>query len=225
MQIKKKVVLSWSGGKDSAYAYYKIQKDENLELIALLTTITSEYDRISMHGIRRSLLESQVKSLGDIQLEEIFISQKATNEEYNLKMEEAITKLQGLNIYSVVFGDIFLEDIRKYREENLSKVGMKAIFPLWNKDTSNLSREFIKLGFKAFITCVDSHFLGKEFVGRHYDEQFLLDLPREIDKCGENGEFHSFVYDGPIFKKEIPFKIGRIVLRENRFYFCDLIDK
>ena len=128
-----------------------------------------------------------------------------------------------LGVNSVVFGDIFLEDLRKYREDNLAKIGMEGIFPLWKSDTAELARTFIDLGFKAIITCIDSNILDRSFVGRVFDEHFLSELPGGVDPCGENGEFHSFVYDGPLFRERITYKKGQIVLRDNRFYFCDLI--
>ncbi len=220
--MKVKVILAWSGGKDSALALYELQKTENYEVAALLTTITRDYDRTSMHGLRRILLERQAKSLG-FALEKVFISKNTTNEEYESKMREALAKYLTAGVSSVVFGDIFLEDVRKYREDNLSKIGMKAIFPVWKSDTTELAHTFIDSGFKAVVTCVDSNVLDKVFVGRVFDEQFLSELPATVDPCGENGEFHSFVYDGPIFGERILHTIGEVVLRENRFYYCDLM--
>lgn len=217
-----KIILSWSGGKDSALALYEIMKIEDYELVAMLTTITRDYDRISMHGVRRILLEMQAESLGH-RLEEVFISKDGTDEEYSSKMREVMSKYLNLGATSVVFGDIFLEDVRRYREENLAKLGMKGIFPLWNSDTHELARKFIGLGFKSIVACVDSKFLGKRFVGRAFDERFLSELPSTVDPCGENGEFHSFVYDGPIFRRSVNFKKGETVFRDNRFYYCDLI--
>ena len=220
--MNEKVLFAWSGGKDSAMALYELQRTHSYEISALLTTVTEDYDRISMHGVRRILLERQADSLG-YPLEKIFISKNASNEEYESKMRDVLEKYREIGVSSVVFGDIFLEDVRKYREDNLAKVGMKGIFPLWKKDTTELANTFINLGFKAVITCVDSKVLDKRFVGRIYDKQFLRELPSNVDPCGENGEFHSFVYDGPIFQRKISFTIGDIVLRDNRFYFCDLI--
>jgi uncharacterized protein (TIGR00290 family) len=138
-------------------------------------------------------------------------------------MLKILTKHVANGVYTVVFGDIFLEDVRKYREQMLSKIGIKGVFPLWKKDSRQLAHEFIDLGFKAVITCVDSNFLSKDFAGRTFDEQFLSELPSNVDPCGENGEFHSFVYDGPIFSERVRFTKGEIVLRENRFYYCDLL--
>lgn len=217
-----KVLLAWSGGKDSTMALYELQMAHNHEILALLTTITEDYDRISMHGVRRILLEQQADSLG-LPLEKVFISKNTSNKEYESKMGEVLTRYLKADISSVVFGDIFLEDVREYREGNLAKVGMRGIFPIWKRKTTELAHTFIDLGFRAIITCVDSTVLDKSFVGRIYDEQFLRELPSNVDPCGENGEFHSFVYDGPIFRERISFTIGDIVLRDNRFYFCDLI--
>lgn len=220
--MKEKLILSWSGGKDSALALYKLQQNRKYELLVPLTTITEEYGRISMHGVREILLEQQAKSLG-YPLEKVFISRKLSNEEYDIKIQDILAKYLLLGFSSVAFGDIFLEDVRKYREEQLSKLGMKGIFPLWGRNTTELAHEFIDLGFKAVITCVDSNVLDKRFVGRHYNEHFLSKLPDKIDPLGENGEFHSFVYDGPIFRKRILFEKGNVVLRDNRFFFHDLI--
>lgn len=220
--MKEKVVFSWSGGKDSARALYEIKSSGNYEVSALLTTITADFDRISMHGVPRALLEEQACSLG-VPLEKIFITKDASNEEYESNMRKVLEKYLACGITSVVCGDIFLEDLKKYREDNLAKIGMKGIFPIWKKDSRELALRFIVLGFKAVITCIDSKFLAKEFVGREFDKTFLSELPSEVDPCGENGEFHSFVYDGPIFTDALSFAKGGIVLRDNRYYFCDLI--
>jgi len=218
----KKVLFSWSGGKDSSMAYHQMQKAGGHEVMALLTTVTEGYDRISMHGVRRVLLEEQAKSIG-VPVEKVYISQKSSNEDYEKRMEEVLKRYKTEGVSSVVIGDIFLEDLKKYREDKLSEVDLTGIFPLWKKDTKALAREFIDLGFKAVLTCVDSECLGKEFVGRDYDAQLLEDLPETVDPCGENGEFHSFVYDGPIFRHPIHHTKGEIVLRDERFYFCDLV--
>ena len=218
-----KVLFAWSGGKDSAMALYEAQKSEKYDVAALLTTVTQDYDRISMHGVRRALLEEQAALLG-IPLETILISKHSSNEEYEAKMKEALVRYKKEDIVSVVFGDIFLEDLKKYREDNLAKIGLKGVFPIWKRDTRELAAAFIDLGFKAIITCVDSKSLDKSFAGRVFDNQFLSDLPNGIDPCGENGEFHSFVYDGPIFSRGIIFEKGQVVLRNNRFYYCDLVE-
>lgn len=216
--MAEKVLLSWSGGKDSALAFYEISQNQQYEMAGLLTTVTEDYHRISMHGVREALLEQQASSIG-LPLSKVFISKNGSNEEYESKMKEVLFKFQKLGVYAVVFGDISLEDIRKYREENLAKVEMKGIFPIWGKD--NLPQTFIDLGFQAIVTCVDAKVLDKRFVGKLFDEKFLAELPANVDPNGENGEFHSFVFDGPIFRHRIDFKMGEVVKRDS-FYFCDL---
>lgn len=218
-----RVLVSWSGGKDSAMALSEALRSGNYEVVALLTTVTRDYDRISMHGVRRALLKQQAESLG-LKLEEVFITKDASNAEYESSMGKVLSKYKELGVSSVVFGDIFLEDLRKYREEKLSQLNMHAIFPIWKAETNELARRFMGAGFKAVTTCVDTNVLGKEFVGREINEDFLSELPGGVNPCGENGEFHSFVYDGPLFKKPIAFSLGEKVLRENRFYYCDLVE-
>ncbi|MFW9995464.1 MAG: diphthine--ammonia ligase [Candidatus Odinarchaeota archaeon] len=217
-----KILFTWSGGKDSILALYELQKTSSYEIFAFLTTVTADYDRVSMHGVRRALLEQQAAALG-FPLEIVLISKHASNEDYESQMREVLTNYLTAGITSVAFGDIFLADVREYRETNLSKLGMKGIFPLWKRDTAELAHTFIKLGFKAITTCVDSRTLDKTFVGRVIDDQFLADLPSTADPCGENGEYHSFVFDGPLFENPVKFEKGQIILREKRFYFCDLI--
>lgn len=217
-----KIIFTWSGGKDSALALYELQKSRKYEITALLTTVTADYDRVSMHGVRNVLLEQQVKSLG-IHLEKIQISKDSSNEEYEEKMSATLKLYREKGVSTVAFGDIFLDDLRKYREDQLSKVGLKGLFPLWKRDTEDLAFKFIELGFKAVISCVDSESLDKSFAGRVFDKQFLSELPDSVNPCGENGEFHSFVFDGPIFREKIPYEEGEVILRNKRFYYCDLI--
>ena len=203
-------------------ALYELRKTQEYEISALLTTVTEEYDRISMHGVRNALLEQQSESLG-LPIERMNITASASSEEYEAQLRDILTCYRNRGISFVVFGDIFLEDLRRYREGELSKLGMEGIFPLWKRDTAELAHTFIRLGFKAIVTCVDSHALDQRFVGRLFDEQFLAELPHTVDPCGENGEFHSFVYDGPIFERRIMHKKGDIILRNERFYYCDLM--
>ncbi len=224
MCAKEKILVSWSGGKDSVLSLYEIVNDGNFEIAALLTVLTEDYDRVSMHGVRRILLERQVECLG-YYLEKIFIPKNASNKVYESRMVQTLKKYMLNGVRSTVFGDIFLEDVRRYREENLSKIGMTASFPLWRKNTLQLAKQFIKLGFKSIITCIDSKNLSKDFVGRMFDIEFLSDLPSNVDPMGENGEFHSFVYDGPLFESRVQFELGDVVLRDDRFYFCDLIPR
>jgi len=220
--MREKVIVAWSGGKDSALTLYEVLNSGSYEVLELLTTVTKDYDTISIHGVRRVLLEQQAKALR-IPLEEMFITKGASDAEYEGELLKTLKRHRDNGVFSVVFGDIFLEDVRKYRERILAKAGMNGIFPLWKRDTKDLARTFINLGFKAIITSIDSNVLGKDFAGREYDEKFLSDLPANVDPCGENGEFHSFVYDGPLFCERIGFKKGEIVLRDNRFYYCDLL--
>jgi uncharacterized protein (TIGR00290 family) len=219
--MREKIVLSWSGGKDSSLAYYYIQEAGVYEIVALLTTITEGYNRVSMHGVRRALLERQAESLG-LPLQEVYIPKESTNMEYESRMKEVLLAYQKDGINSAGFGDIFLEDLRKYREDRLARIGMKAAFPLWKRDTTKLVRDLIDLGFEAIVTCVDSRVLDSSFAGKLINDDFISRLPPHVDPNGENGEFHSFVLDGPIFKRRVEVSIGEIVLRDS-FYFCDLL--
>jgi uncharacterized protein (TIGR00290 family) len=225
MEKTNRAILSWSGGKDSALALYRTIRSDEFEIVSLLTTVTSDYDRVSMHGFRRDLLLQQAEAL-DYSLDQVMIPKECSNAEYEKQMRSVLEKHVLSGVHSVVFGDIFLEDIRKYREEKLSELGMDAVFPLWCEDTTTIAEEFIKLGFKCVVTCVDSKLVGielaKVLIGREYNSEFLSMLPEHVDPCGENGEFHTFVYDGPIFKNRISVQKGEIVVREDRFYFCDL---
>jgi uncharacterized protein (TIGR00290 family) len=216
-----RVIVSWSGGKDCGVALYELLRSGQYEVAALLTTVTKDYNRISMHGVRRVLLKRQIDLLG-FPLEEVFISKAASNEEYEAQMLRVLTKHKEGGVSAVVFGDIFLEDLRQYRESNLAKLGLKGIFPLWKRDTSKLADSFVALGFKAIATCVDTNVLDRQFAGRIIDARFFAELPKTVDPCGENGEYHSFVYDGPIFRAPVAWSIGEVVLRENRFCYCDL---
>jgi len=215
-----KIILSWSGGKDSTLALYELMHQGDYE-ITLLTTITDEYGRISMHGVREALLEQQAQALG-CPLEKVYITPQSSNYEYETRMEEVMNRYKQQGVARVAFGDLFLQDIRQYRESNLSKLGMEAIFPLWGRDTRELADAFVALGFKAILTCVDARVMDGDFAGRYFDQELLSDFPENIDPCGENGEFHSFVFAGPIFKKTVDFSVGERVLRDERFSYCDL---
>ncbi|WP_419869644.1 Dph6-related ATP pyrophosphatase [Chryseobacterium sp. CT-SW4] len=236
--MKPKAVFNWSSGKDSALALYAIQKENNVKVTSLLTSINTEYQRVSMHGVPISLLEQQAKSL-DLPLIKMEIPKEPTMEEYQKIMAETMNRLQSQGITHSVFGDIFLEDLRNYREEQLKSIGMKAVFPLWKKNTLELIYEFIDLGFKTIVSCVNETYLDKSFAGRVIDENFIKDLPENVDPCGENGEFHTFTFDGPIFNFPIEFEVGEIVKKtyprpkesEDKhdgdyvFWFCDLVPK
>ena len=213
------VLVSWSGGKDSCLALAEIRQSH--KVVALLTTITQDFDRISMHGVRRILLERQAESL-DIPLHKVFISKGAGNDEYEEKTTEALELFRAKGVTSVVFGDLFLEDIRAYRERLLGRLGMSGLYPVWGRNTPHLIREFLARGFKAAVVCVDPAKLSRAFVGRVLDGQFLSELPAEVDPCGENGEFHTFVFDGPGFRAPVPFSFGEIVRRDG-FWFADLV--
>jgi len=215
------VLVSWSGGKDSCLALYELQKGGRHQIAALLTTVTEGYDRISMHGVRRALLERQAESLG-LPLQKIYISQKASNVEYESKMEAALAEHKSNGIEQVAFGDIFLEDLRAYREKNLARMGMQGLFPIWKRDSRELAETFVQSGFRAVVVCVDPRALDPSFAGKQIDEEFLRQLPAAVDPCGENGEFHSFAFAGPIFRDEIRFTVGEVVSRDG-FYFCDLL--
>jgi len=221
---REKILLGWSSGKDSALAFYQLQKSDTYEVMALLTTVSKEHERISMHGTREVLLDQQAASL-DIPLAKVYVSRDHSTpmQEYEAKMQEALLKYQRLGISRIAFGDLYLEDIKNYRKELLGRIDMSPILPLWGQNTTELANNFIELGFKAIITCVDTTMLDKQFSGRYFDKQLLSELPAKVDPCGENGEFHTFVFDGPIFNDAVKFIKGDFSLRDNRFYSCDLV--
>lgn len=241
-KLKKKAIFNWSSGKDSALALYKIQQQDEYEITTLLTSVSEQYQRISMHGIRVELLEKQVESIG-LPLTKMIIPEMPTMEIYDEVMKKTLLEFQEKGIEYSIFGDIFLEDLRKYREDKLALANFKGVFPLWEKDTKELIHEFLELGFKTIIVCVNEKYLDKSFAGRIIDENFLNDLPENVDPCGENGEFHTFTFDGPIFTKPIAFEIGEIVYKKYEptkssdtdvcktddspyqygFWYCDLI--
>lgn len=220
-ETKTKALLSWSGGKDCAAALGVVIAEGRLDAAALVTTVTAGYERISMHGVRTALLEEQARALG-LPLEKAVIPMAASNEEYEAALERVLEHYKG-SLSKVVYGDIFLEDVRKYREEHLARLGFECEFPLWGMDTGKLAQGFIESGWRAVVVCVDGDMLDESFAGREYDLDFLSDIPDDVDHCGENGEFHTFVYDGPIFSRRVAFQKGEVVLRGGRFYFCDLL--
>jgi len=219
--VPEDVLFCWSGGKDSAMALHALRAARECRIAALLTTVTEEYDRISMHGVRRALLERQAESLG-LPLHAVLIPPQCINATYEERMKEALAKHFARGVRRVAFGDIFLEDLRAYRENNLAKIGMQALFPIWKRDTRELAREFVRQGFRAITVCVDPRVLDASFAGRELDAAFFAELPPGVDACGENGEFHTFVFDGPVFKTPIAFHIGEKVVRDG-FCFCDLL--
>ena len=215
------ILFCWSGGKDSALALHTLLQQNNVRIAALLTTVTEGYDRISMHGVRRELLQQQAESLR-LPLHEVFIPPQCVNPIYEARMEAALLHFFKHGIRSVAFGDIFLEDLRLYREKNLSLIDMRALFPIWKRDTRDLIREFHAARFRSVAVCIDSNVLDPAFAGRELDESFFADLPPAVDPCGENGEFHTFVFDGPIFSRSIGFTLGGVVQRDS-FVFRDLL--
>jgi uncharacterized protein (TIGR00290 family) len=214
-----KAVIAWSGGKDSVLALHEIQSTIQIE--ALITTVNKD-DRIAMHGINKKLIVQQAKAIG-YPLIEVQIPQNCSNDQYESKMGEVLQAYREAGVESVIFGDLFLEDIRAYRQKFLNRIGMKGIFPLWKKDTTALAKQFIDCGFRAIIICVDTEVLSAAFAGRQFDYDMLNSLPSHLDPCGENGEFHTFVYDGPIFNEPVKILPGQKYLDRERFYYCDLI--
>jgi uncharacterized protein (TIGR00290 family) len=233
-----KAFFNWSGGKDSALALYHAQKSGLYSVEKLLTNINGEHRRISMHGVREELLEQQAKSIG-LPLKKIILPEEPSMQEYEQQMKENLLTLKNQNFTHAIFGDIFLEDLKTYREKQLATIGLTAVFPIWKRDSIELIHEFLDLGFKTILVCIKADLLPKEFAGRIIDREFLRDLPKNVDACGENGEFHTFVYDGPVFSKPLNFNKGEIVYKEYSapkkdeksskpkssfgFYFQDLI--
>ncbi|HZC15400.1 MAG TPA: diphthine--ammonia ligase [Caulobacteraceae bacterium] len=214
------VLMSWSGGKDSCVALHDLQRSGDYEVAGLLTTVTRDYGRISMHGVRRELLARQARALG-LPLHEVFIPAGASNDDYEAAVARALATQRARGVETVAFGDLYLADIRAYRDRMMAKNGMRALYPVWGRDTRAFIEDFIAEGFEAVIVCVDLSVLDASFAGRAIDAELLYDLPAGIDPCGENGEFHTFVFDGPNFASRLDISIGERVVRE-RFCFCDL---
>ncbi len=224
MAERRPVVLSWSGGKDSALALDALRRGTEYEVVGLLTSVTRGYDRISVHGVRRTLLHAQAESLG-LPLQEIVLEQNCTNESYEAAFAQALRdiKTKRPEVKHVAFGDLFLEDVRAYRERLLAGTGFDPVFPIWGLNTSELARSFINDGFQACLVCVDTTQLDASFAGRQFDKVLLSDLPETADPCGERGEFHTFVSAGPGFRRPVSYETGERVLREQRFMYCDLV--
>ncbi len=215
------ILFCWSGGKDSAMALHTLLLQKEFRVTALLTTVTEGYDRVSMHGVRCELLKRQAESIG-LPLHEVRIPPQCVNPIYEARLEQALRQHSDQGVRKVAFGDIFLEDLRAYREKNLTRIGMTALFPIWKRGTCELVRYFQANRFRAIAVCIDPKVLDTRFAGRELDESFFRDLPPNVDPCGENGEFHTFVFDGPIFRWPIPVRMGEIVRRDG-FVFCDLL--
>jgi uncharacterized protein (TIGR00290 family) len=218
------VLLSWSGGKDSALALERLRRSAKVEVVGLLTTVTEGYDRISIHGVRRALLHAQAAALG-LPVHEVSLQPRSSNEQYERATADALAHVRDKtpSVRRIAFGDIFLEDVRSYREQLVGGLGFGAIFPLWGEPSEALAEEVIGRGFQARLVCVDTQSLPAAFAGRAYDGALLADLPPGIDPCGERGEFHTFVSDGPGFNAPVACEVGEVVLRDERFAFCDLL--
>jgi uncharacterized protein (TIGR00290 family) len=218
---RRPVVLSWSSGKDSAYALHSLRRGGRYEVVGLLTTVGEAFDRVSIHGVRAELLERQAASVG-LPVERVPIPYPCPNEEYERRMASVLERLRSRGVFHVAFGDLFLEDLRAYREERLRSVGMEAIFPLWGRETAALAREMIEAGVRARLSCVDLQQLDRSFAGRSFDPALLRDLPAAVDPCGERGEFHTFVSDAPGFRSPVPVRVGETVERDGAAY-ADLL--
>jgi uncharacterized protein (TIGR00290 family) len=215
-----RLALSWSGGKDSALVLRTL-RDDGVEVAALLTTVTEEYERVSMHGVRCELVRTQAEALG-LKLVEVRIPPHCPNEVYEECMGRALAEPPLERVEAIAFGDLFLADVRAYREERLAAVGKRAVFPLWGSETPALAQAFVGDGFRARVVCLDPRSMAREAAGAAYDAAFLAGLADAVDPCGENGEFHTFVYDGPLFDRPVPIVIGKVVERDG-FVFCDLV--
>jgi uncharacterized protein (TIGR00290 family) len=216
-----KAWLAWSSGKDSAWALHTVRQRGDFDIVALLTTVDRDHQRVAMHAVRESLLDAQAAAVG-LPLVKVMIPSSCGNEIYEQAMGEAMARAKGEGIAHVVFGDLFLEDIRAYREKQLASCGMTPIFPLWRRDTRRVAEEMLAGGLSAYLTCIDTRKLGHEFAGRRFDVGLLKALPSSVDPCGENGEFHTFACAGPMFPSPLPVTVGEIVERDP-FVFADLI--
>ncbi|MGV3487106.1 MAG: diphthine--ammonia ligase [Tuberibacillus sp.] len=219
-----KALLSWSGGKDAAMALADIMKNGEYEIEALLTTLTEGDERVSMHGVRKELLEAQAEALG-LPLEIVMIPQQAGNDIYEQRMGDMLQRYIQRGVRTVIFGDLFLADIRAYREKQLAKVGMNAHFPLWGQSTIELARRFLEERYQAVTVCIDSVALPKSFIGQPLDHNFFASLPSGVDPCGENGEYHTYVFDMPLFRNPLHIEKGQVTYKFNRFYYCDYMKK
>lgn len=213
--------MSWSTGKDSAWALHTIRKQGVVEVVALLTTVNTTHGRVAMHAVRENLLEAQAEALG-LPLVKVPLPWPCPNSVYEQAMEDAIRRARHEGITHIVFGDLFLEDIRKYREEKLAPTGVTPLFPIWGLDTKGLAREMVNAGLRAYLTCVDPKKLDRTFAGRAFDARLLNELPAGVDPCGENGEFHTFAFDGPMFHEPLAVEVGEFVERDG-FVFADVL--
>ena len=220
MNDKPKALLCWSSGKDSAWTLHALRRRPDVEVVGLLTTINTEYERVAMHAVRVALLDAQAEAAG-LPLWTVPIPNPCSNQEYESAMGDAMQKALAAGITMMAFGDLFLEDVRRYRETQLAGTGLTPIFPIWGLPTDALARDMVRAGLKARLTCVDPKQLPASFAGRDFDAALLADLPASVDPCGERGEFHTFAYDGPMFRHPVPIQTGEIVTRDG-FVFADL---
>lgn len=218
------VVVSWSGGKDSTLMLERLLADSHIEVRALITTVSTVYDRVSIHGVRRSILHAQAHALG-LPLHEIRLGAQSSNDDYERAFADGLHELAAAypDTRCMAFGDLFLEDVRAYREALLARHGWRGTYPLWGENTATLAQYFVRAGYVATLTCVDTQQLDASFAGRAYDAQLLEALPPTVDPCGERGEFHTCVTAGPIYRRAIPVDPGEQLLRESRFQYCDLV--
>lgn len=216
----KRCALSWSSGKDSAWSLHLLRQDPAIDVVALITTINEQFDRVAMHAVRRELLELQAAAVG-LPLWTVPLPWPCSNEQYEARMRDLCARALREGVEAIAFGDLYLADIRAYRENQLKPTGLEPLFPVWHLPTRELAHCMIQSGLRAKITCIDPKLLPREFAGRDFDISFLADLPPNIDPCGENGEFHSFVYDGPFFRAPLPIQVGEVVERDG-FVFADL---
>ncbi|MGV3466877.1 MAG: ATP-binding protein [Heyndrickxia sp.] len=221
--MKERIVISFSGGKDSALAMNRLIKEGKWEIDSLLTTVTEDYNRTSMHGVREEFLEQQANSLG-VRLRKVRIPSLCSNDLYQQKMGEAVEQIKKDGIRFIMFGDIHLKDVKEYREKMLEGTGLTPIFPIWGEKTDDLIKEYFAQGFRTRLTCVDSEQLDPKFVGREIDPSFIAEYPPSADICGENGEYHTFVFDGPIFSYPITHSTGERRIANERFYYVDIVD-
>ncbi len=224
MSEREALVLSWSGGKDSALALARLREQDGVRVVGLMTTVTEGYDRVSIHGVRRALLHAQAAAVG-LPLHEVALQPQSSNEAYERATADALARVrQALpDVHRLAFGDIFLQDVRQYREHLVGGLGFGAVFPLWGEAPADLAGEVMQRGIRARLVCVDTQQLDASFAGRTYDAALLADLPPGTDPCGERGEFHTFVSDGPAFRVPVPYETGEVVLRDGRFAYCDLL--
>ena len=224
-EVATSVVVSWSGGKDSSMMLERLLADPSIQVVALLTTVSTAYDRISIHGVRRSILRKQAESIG-VPLFEVALGATSSNDDFERAFAAGLEAVHSTypQVNTIAFGDLFLEDVRGYREALLARLGWTGLYPLWGEATASLAQYFVTRGFRAILSCVDTTQLDASFAGRDYDAELLAELPPSVDPCGERGEFHTCVLDGPIFRQPINVTLGERVLREDRFQYCDLVD-